>query len=145
MLIVQHSTGPSKIHGTGVFCNEKVKKTQLVWVYDETVDEEIGIEDLLSMPEPVVNMFMRHACYVKHRQTFVMGLDGDYFMNHSDNPNLFDDGRYMYAARDIEPGDELTCDYRTVIVVAYDPVSGRAHAKDLSDFHRIISTEQADE
>lgn len=41
-------------------------------------------------------------------------LDKSFFVNHSRTPNLIakDDGEYFIASRDIEPGEELTADYR---------------------------------
>jgi len=45
--------------------------------------------------------------------------DNDRFMNHSTEPNIindpsgFDDECRMIAARDIAPGEELTCNYET--------------------------------
>lgn len=39
--------------------------------------------------------------------------DNARFMNHSFEPNCDDDGgEFTTAARDIEAGEELTCDYR---------------------------------
>ena len=40
-------------------------------------------------------------------------IDKSYFLNHSDTPNMAtpDRGETFVAARDIEPGEELTADY----------------------------------
>jgi len=35
------------------------------------------------------------------------------FMNHSENPSCLDEGETTSAKRDIQAGEELTCDYRT--------------------------------
>lgn len=61
-----------------------------------------------------------HAEYVASRNAFILGNDADIFMNHSDEPTLVDAGTAMYAARTIEPGEELTCDYHVVQVLGYD-------------------------
>ena len=143
MLTVDHNISQSTIHGLGVFSNEKIAAGQLVWTFSPVVDREVPIEQLLKMPDHVLRMFARHAWYVKERGTFVIGLDGDYFMNHSDEPNLTDDGEHMYAARDIEVGDELTCDYSTVTVVEFDPNKGHAHAEDIREFYTKIFQQDA--
>jgi uncharacterized protein len=143
MLTVDHNISPSTIHGLGVFSNEKILTGQLVWTFSPVVDREVPIEQLLTMPDHVLRMFARHAWYVEERSTFVIGTDGDYFMNHSDEPNLTDDGEYMYAARDIEVGEELTCDYSAVTVVEFDPNKGRAHAKDIREFYTTIIQQNA--
>lgn len=44
-------------------------------------------------------------------------------MNHSDTPTMALRGDRFVASRDLEIGDELTCDYRVVKVFAYDPVA----------------------
>jgi SET domain-containing protein len=42
-------------------------------------------------------------------------------MNHSEEPNCDDIGSYItLAARDIQPGEELTCDYRVFDVASRD-------------------------
>lgn len=51
-------------------------------------------------------------------------------MNHSDDPNLEDFGDWMIARRDIEIGDEITCDYRVVKVWSF-PRDGQHMASTL--------------
>lgn len=133
MLTIDHKVSPSTIHGLGVFSNERIVAGQLVWRFSSVVDREVPIKDLLEMPDHVLRAFARHAWYIKERGTFIISADGDYFMNHSSKPNLIDNGQFMFAARDIEPGEELTCDYRVVTVLEYDPHTGRAHYKNIRD------------
>lgn len=143
MLTIDHRIGPSAIHGLGVFSNEVIKKDQLVWRFSTVVDKEVHIEDVLTMPDHVVRIFARHACYVDVKRTFIIGADGDYFMNHSPDPNLIDDGEFMHAARDIMPGEELTCDYGVVKVIEFNPSNGRAHAKNIREFYKDICRQKA--
>ncbi|MHC2740668.1 SET domain-containing protein, partial [Bradyrhizobium liaoningense] len=32
-------------------------------------------------------------------------------MNHSSRPNTYQDDRRVFTARDVQPGEELTCNY----------------------------------
>lgn len=143
MLTIDHRIGLSTIHGIGVFSNEDIKKGQLVWRFSPVVDKEVHIEDVLALPDHVIRIFARHAFYVEERSTFIIGADGDYFMNHSDDPNLVDDGEFMHAARDIKLGEELTCDYGVVKVIEFDPGKGRPHARTIRDFYKDICLQKA--
>jgi hypothetical protein len=73
----------SNIEGKGLFANKKLKQ-----------DQEIG------------------TAHIDGNPTFVLGN----YHNHSENPNIYsvlENGiRKIYALRDIEPGEELTIDYR---------------------------------
>ena len=75
--------GSSNIEGKGLFANRKIKK-----------DSEIGTSHIYEQP------------------TFTVGN----YHNHSSSPNMYSvmdgDIRKLYAIRDIEPGEELTVDYR---------------------------------
>jgi len=48
---------------------------------------------------------------------FIMYTDGSQFINHSDNPNVKDEGNKIIALRDINTHEEITLDYK----VALDP------------------------
>jgi hypothetical protein len=54
----------------------------------------------------------------------VVAIDDSRFVNHSDNPNSMsapeDPNNQAMAARDIEPGEEITEDYRTYSMNTWD-------------------------
>ena len=116
MLLISASVRPSPIHGLGCFTNEKIKKGQKVWVYDKRIDLSIPVSELSSLPEPI-QAFLNMYGYVKIDQgEKVLILCGDHskHMNHSSEPNVLEAGdpdQANVAARDIEAGEELTCDY----------------------------------
>jgi SET domain-containing protein len=120
LLVVEHFVAPSAVHGLGVFSKHFVPKGALVWRVHPAIDREIHRTELNDLPLHVVQKIQTHAEYLPSRDVFRLGADGDYFMNHSDDPNLIDAGESMYAARDILAGDELFCDYRLVRVVAFE-------------------------
>lgn len=121
MLLIDHYVGTSKIHGLGVFSAQDVKKGELIWQFNDVIDREIEEERLLDLPLHVVAKIHRHAWHRPERNCFWLAADGDYFMNHSDFPTLHCSDSALFAAQDFTIGDELTCDYRVVKVLDYDP------------------------
>ena len=69
-------------------------------------------EELDKFPEPFKSRLLIWA-YKDKRGMWILCNDSAKFMNHSSNPNCDDvsDPIYTIAARDIAPGEELTCDY----------------------------------
>lgn len=120
MLLIKHYIAASPIHGLGVFAAESAQKGQLVWSFHALIDREIPSDALASVPAHVAHMIRRHAEFLAHRDCFRLAADGDFFMNHSIDASLRDGGDAMFATRDIHPGDELTCDYREIRVLAFE-------------------------
>lgn len=131
MLLVNHFVGPSAIDGLGVFTSEHIRTGQEIWHFNPLIDREISLPDLITLPDAAILQVMRHAEFHPERQSFVLAADGDYYMNHADQPSLVDAGRTMYAARDLEVGEELTCDYRVVQVVEFHPDQPSPHFRTL--------------
>lgn len=115
MLTVRTSLRPSAIHGIGCFAEEPIKKGQVVWTFDPRLDIRIPAEDLGAFPPPIQE-FIRRLSYVEivnGRKYMTLCADNSKYMNHSDDPNLVGslDNLQDMAARDIEVGEELTCNY----------------------------------
>jgi SET domain-containing protein len=121
MLLTDHYIAKSKIHGMGVFSAEAIKAGSIVWEYNSVLDIKIPEDALVGLPQHVVDRIKTHSEYFPAERHFILGTDGDYYMNHCGNPNLVDGGDRMFAARDIAMGEELTCDYRVVKVATFDP------------------------
>ena len=116
MLLVRAYVGPSPIHGTGCFAAEAIKKGQVVWVLDERIDGIIPAIKLPEFPPPAQEFLLMYGYQTMQGGEKVIILCGDHakHMNHSDEPNLIeidDPEGADVAARDIEAGEELTCDY----------------------------------
>lgn len=120
MLKVLYHIGPSRIHGMGVFTDQDIPAGGLVWQFDDERDLVITMEEFASLSPSRQQDVMHRAEWRAEKNAFVMGLDGDYFMNHSDAPTLIDLGDSMIAARFLPRGVELTCDYRDVQVLGLD-------------------------
>jgi|SRR3989344_8774889 len=120
MLLVKTKTGPSAIHGTGLFAAEFVPKGALVWKFSKDVDEAYSPEEARELPEPKRSTILGlHFAYISTQTgRYVLSGDDAKFMNHSFTPtvaSVFEDGveeELGVAARDIKAGDELTVDYR---------------------------------
>jgi uncharacterized protein len=117
MFTVRTSIRPSTIHGIGCFAEEKINKGQVVWEFDPRFDMQFPENDIASLPE-IMQDFLHQYSDVKNfdgRAVFVLSADHSRYMNHADAPNLEDspNGLQQIALRDIQPNEELTCNYYT--------------------------------
>ncbi len=134
MLLVKVRLKPSPLHGIGCFAEESIPEGQLVWVFDERIDLRISASDLGRLPAPVRD-FLGTYGYVEiyeGRKTVVLCGDHSRHMNHSDHPNLLNMGERDVAARDIERGEELTCNYYEFDLEAATKLS-RENTKEQND------------
>lgn len=114
MLLVETFVGPSKIEGVGVFAVQRISKGTLLWEYRPKLDLSFSKEDLEDLPVSIRSLLTRYA-YPHHEAEGLLIIESDNgrFMNHADVPNTdFKPQIAAYALTDIEPGEEITCDYR---------------------------------
>lgn len=130
MLLVSTTAKPSPIHGLGCFTNERIRRGQVVWEFDPRIDLRIRMADLPSLPKAVQDLL--HLCgYVEiwgGERVVILCADHARHVNHSDCPNVADTGPAAdtsIAVRDIEVGEELTCDYWTYDLDAERKLNGR--------------------
>ncbi|MBI2055521.1 MAG: SET domain-containing protein [Candidatus Sungbacteria bacterium] len=115
MLLVKTKIGPSKIHGIGLFADQFIPQGMPVWEFTEGFDMEYTAEDLERLSEPARAQFL-HYCYIDpDTRRYVLCADDARFSNHSETPTTInpDPADPDIASRDIQPGEELTYDYRT--------------------------------
>jgi hypothetical protein len=114
MLLVNAWAGRSEIHGVGLVARERIPKGTRVWEFREGFDVKLSVEQLDAL-SPVARAQALHYGWWEEPFGWVVvaGAD-DRFVNHSESPNVTWDGKVCVAVRDIEPGEELTFDYRTV-------------------------------
>ena len=111
MFRVPTQVGPSPIAGVGVFTSEFIPAGTVLWDFTPGVDVRLDPAVVAAIPEPLGSM-IRTYCFEEADGQLVLCGDNARFMNHSFTPNCDDSGSVTTAFRDIEPGEELTCDYR---------------------------------
>jgi len=96
----------------GVFSSNFIPAGSLVWSFDGDIDWILSAEDMERFP-PAYRDRLRSYCYLDESGSYILCGDNARFMNHSEEPNCDDwTCPSTLAHRDIQPGEELTCDYR---------------------------------
>ena len=110
MLLIDTYLDKSKIQGIGVFAKENAKKGEKIKEVRTEFEIEFNVENLPRMPLALAKFIDTHS-YERElgSKMFVMGIDNEKYMNHSNDPSVNDDG---IALKDIKVGDEITIDYR---------------------------------
>jgi hypothetical protein len=112
--IVKESTIPGA--GLGLFADEFIKKGTVTWRFCPNFDQILHEEDLLRLSIPARYQFLKYCYKSKEDDHYVLCGDDERFINHSDNPNIVDElipekEPFSIAERDINPGEELFCNY----------------------------------
>lgn len=113
MLHVATYLAPSSIQGLGLFTPAPLAAGTVIWEFRPEVDWRFTPEEMESFPAPFRGQ-LRRWCYREEGTGFyVLCGDNAKFMNHSPTPNCDDSGPFTVTGREIEVGEELTCDYRS--------------------------------
>lgn len=113
MLLVPAKCGPSKIHGLGLIAQEFIPKGTPTWRFQDGFDVVLTEEAFLALTPAARKQVLNYATFDVEDRVFVLGSDDDRFTNHSDDPTIrWGDNDSLVAVRDLQPGDEITCDYR---------------------------------
>lgn len=123
--MVKTKIGASGTHGIGLFADEFIPKGTTTWRFMPGLDLIVPHDILLQLSEPARAQFLNY-CYVdKFTKHFILCFDDERFINHSKNPNIAQSKQgseiegVEIALRDIQKGDELTCDYEEFDFDAY--------------------------
>ena len=111
MLRVKTKIGLSKIDGVGLFANQFIPKGTTTWQHDHEFDISFDESVLERIPEHVKDQFMKYAYFDYQDNKYILCSDDQRFINYSRNPNIDSTPNKDIAIRDIEEGEELTCDY----------------------------------
>lgn len=101
--------------GIGLFANEDIKKSEILWVWNDFTDKVIKESEIKDFPIAFQEFLEKYG--YKPREEFgknviFINLDNGRFFNHSDNPSTIEleDGTII-ASKDLKKGDEITCNY----------------------------------
>jgi hypothetical protein len=120
----------SSIHGFGVFAAARIPRGTIIWEFDEGADWALTEAEIAAFPDTLRDQIEAWT-YLSEGGLYILCSDGAKFMNHSFQPNCDDCGEDTVAGRDIEAGEELTCDYRSFDV--------KSKENGLPEYHRAAS------
>jgi len=119
MLLVKTRLGLSSIHGIGLFADQDIPKGTPIWEFTPGFDQAIPRDQLNQVPPVARADFLKYSyTSKKNGNHYILCCDDARFFNHNEDPNVIskpsDNGceDIDVAARDIQRGEELTCDYR---------------------------------
>ena len=132
MLKVPTYLDKSPIQGVGVFAEKLIPKGTLIWIFSKDYDRQFGSHRVDNLPEDFRQHILRHSFQpeddglgVYEPGTYILCCDNAAYMNHSDTPNVDGPNSTVdIALRDIQPGEEITCDYRR-FNVEFEPFVGK--------------------
>jgi hypothetical protein len=115
MLLVKTYLDRSTIHGVGLFAAERIRKGTVLWRLNPLIDVQLTEAQIASLGDAAREQILKYTYRDRVLGTYVLCGDDARFFNHMENPNCLDvpdeQGGATVAARDIEAGEELTCDY----------------------------------
>jgi len=111
MLMVHASAGRSRIHGKGLIARELIPAGTLVWVLRPGFDVELTKQQFEELAPRSREQVARYIYTDVVTGNYILCSDDAKYMNHSDTPNTRTEGRQTVATTQIEPGQEITCNY----------------------------------
>lgn len=98
----------SSIQGIGLFAAELIEKGTIVWELTQ-IDRVFTYAEVERMKQPYKDHVLKYGYTSKGK--YILCGDNGIFYNHSNSPNTESLGEFEIANRDIQIGEELTCDY----------------------------------
>ena len=99
--------------GLGVFATTFIPQGTIVWILDDLdiILEEDYVDSLDEIRQEIVYKYS----YQNNEGQYILCWDHSRYMNHSFHPNCIATAyEFELAARDIYPGEQVTCDYGTM-------------------------------
>lgn len=95
----------------GLYAAQNISQGTIVWVYDEGFEKIFTDEEVNNMSILTKEYVKKYSYQKSDDKTWVLCIDDNKFLNHSDAPNLEDFETHSVAVVDIKKGQELTCNY----------------------------------
>lgn len=110
MLLIKTYLDKSPINGIGLFAAEDIKEGTKIYEIDPILTIYVSKYYVRIQSEVVKEFWEKYSW--RTGDFYWLSLDNDRFTNHSDNPNTLEKVNHTLASRDIQKGEEITCDYR---------------------------------
>jgi len=111
MMRVRTFLQKSDIAGIGLFAAAYIPKGTVTWIFDDGIDLILPIDVVEALPQVAKTQISHYGYIYFNTKSVTLCADDARFMNHSDNPNTESTDNGDIAIRDIEAGEEITCDY----------------------------------
>lgn len=111
MLRVKTTTKLSTVNGIGLFADQFIPAGTTTWQYDPGFDPHFTKEQFANLPDFSQKTILTHGYFDHNLEVYILCSDDQRFINHSPNPNITSTPSQDVANRDIQLGEELTCDY----------------------------------
>lgn len=112
MLRVKTRIKPSKISGFGLFADQLIPAGTITWQYDQGFDPSFSVEQFKALPDFTQEYILIHGYFDHDKEVYILCADNQAYINHSNDPNIKSTPDADIAIRDIEPGEELVCNYK---------------------------------
>lgn len=115
MILPRYHVAPSRIPGAGrgLFLHEAVARGRIV-IAPDAIPSTYSWDQVRAQPDPEAALA---ACvrWFEDRYTISADWPDECYVNHSFEPNGLWHLGFVFAARDLAPGEELTVDYRHLL------------------------------
>ena len=117
MFLVKTKLGVSSIDSIGLFAAKFIPEYTIVWKFNPCIDLRFCDEKFERLSKCCGEQIRKYSYREIHSGLYVLCGGGDArFFNHSSKPNCLDfyhskQQDLTAAGRDINAGEELTCDY----------------------------------
>jgi len=106
----------STIEGTGLFATQNFRAGDTLFFFNEPVCREADYIAEGISAHPILDKTT--ARYVGEYLTYDTEIRKLDYFNHSNDPNILFHCRVAFALRDIKAGEEITADYRYILIEA---------------------------
>ena len=111
MLRVKTRLGLSRVDGVGLFADQFIAKGTVTWKYDPNFDVKWTEKQAKRLPQWTKDQFSKYSYFDFDQNCYILCIDDQRFINHSIDPNILSTPSADVAGRDIQPGEELFCNY----------------------------------
>ena len=130
MILPRYRIAPSLIAGAGkgVFLEEPLARGRVA-IAPDRIDQTWSLADIMGDPERA-KLLHTSVRWFEDRYTLSPDWPDDCFVNHSFEPTGLWVLGFIFAARDLEAGEELTVDYRHLLAPGQEESFRDAHTGD---------------